>query len=156
MVSRCFYAFFDDFVVKCGAARIDYHICGRENGFAEERNRQKTVKFKGKSGGCAWGTEGPRRGGGWRCALRKGYGAGGKDGASLARMAPGFCVNGVALAVPVDGEAGACDGGVQRGVRRFLREMWVLLWLLCEVFFTIWGLKARGGGRDTGAEREIL
>ena len=25
---------FDDFVVKCGASRIDYHICGRENGFA--------------------------------------------------------------------------------------------------------------------------
>ena len=81
---------------------------------------------------------------------------GGKDGASSARMAPGFCVNGVALAVPVDGEAGACDGGAGGGVRRFLRGMWVLLWLLCEVFFTILGLKARGGGRDTGAEREIL
>ena len=81
---------------------------------------------------------------------------GGKDGASSARMVPGFCVTGVALAVPVDGEAGAYDGGAGGGVRRFLRGMWVLLWLLCEVFFTILGLKARGGGRDTGAEREIL
>ena len=80
---------------------------------------------------------------------------GDKDGASSARMEPGLCVNGVALAVPVDGEAGACDGGVQRGVRRFFAGVWVLLRLICEVFFTILGSKARGG-RDTGAEREIL
>ena len=72
---------------------------------------------------------------------------GGKDGASSARMAPGFCVNGVAVPVPVDGEAGACDGGAGGGVRRFLWGMWVLLWLLCEVFFTILGLRARGMGR---------